>query len=84
MQLKFWRHDLKLTHPWRIASGVGDAGASEYPVVFVELRDAAGRVGLGESAPSSRYQENVQTVQTFLAQVNPARLSFDDPDASLR
>lgn len=85
MKIKFGRFDLKLTHTWRIASsdGVG-SGKSTYPVVFVELQDDDGRSGVGESAPSSRYQENVETVQAFLGQVEAKRLSFDDLDGSMR
>ncbi|HXG48117.1 MAG TPA: dipeptide epimerase [Methylomirabilota bacterium] len=82
MQLQFRPFDLKLTHTWRIASGRD--GANLYPVVFVELRDERGRSGLGEAAPSSRYGEDVGTVQSFLARVDAGRLSFDDIAGSMR
>ena len=84
MNLKISRFDLKLTHTWRIASGVGGAGAQTYPVVFVELSDGTGRHGVGESAPSKRYQEDVETVQAFLRRVDPAKLSFDDLAGSMK
>ena len=82
--MKCRRFDLKLTHTWRIASGVGGGGTNAYPVVFVELDEDDGRSGVGESAPSSRYQENAGTVQAFLAKVEAKRLSFDDLEGSLR
>ncbi len=81
MKLKFWRFDLNLTHTWRIARG---AGADVYPRVFVELKFDDGRVGLGEAAPSRRYDENADTVLAYLEKVNPARLSFDDLAGSMR
>ena len=83
MNLKHWQFDLKFTHVWRIASGPGGNGGVTYPVVFIELRDEQGRSGLGESAPSTRYKENVDTVQAFLAKVDVQRLSFDDLDGSM-
>lgn len=78
MQLKFWRGELKLTHQWRIARG----SASIISVVFVELRDRDGVVGYGESAPSRRYQETLETVESFLQNLDPSRLNFDDLEAS--
>ncbi len=86
MHLKSWRFDLQLTHRWAIASGLGPGGGGGtniFKVVFVELRDAEGVVGLGESAPSSRYTENVDTGLAFLQQVEAARLSFDDVAGSM-
>ncbi|MCI0747531.1 MAG: dipeptide epimerase [Verrucomicrobia subdivision 3 bacterium] len=83
MQLKFWRFDLKLVNTWRIASGLAGAGGTTYPVVFVELSDAQGRKGTGESAPSSRYNETTKTVEGFLKQVDAKRLSFNDVPGSM-
>jgi len=83
MKLKFWSFDLQLTHPWRISRGLDMAGADSYPVIFVELSEADGRGGLGESAPSSRYHETVETVQSYLRKVDPTRLSFDDLAGSM-
>ena len=83
MKLKYRRFDLKLTHTWRIARGVGGPGTDDYPVMFAELQNADGRAGLGESAPSERYGETVETVEAFLEKVDPARLSFDDLPASM-
>ena len=84
MHLKYWHFDLKLVNTWRIASGFGGAGGTTYAVVFVELRDDEGRVGIGESAPSSRYQENSKSVEAFLRKVDAKRLSFDDVGGSMR
>ena len=52
-------------------------------MVFLELHDEQGRTGLGESAPSSRYQEDVRTVQAFFAKVDGRQLSFDDVSGSM-
>lgn len=84
MQLTFRRFDLQLRHPWRISSGVGGDGKSSYPVIFVELSDTTGRRGIGEAAPSERYEEDIETVQAFLRKIDPERLSFDDVPASMQ
>ncbi len=75
MQLKFWRHDLQLTHAWAIAGG---AAKHVHPVVFARLTDADGTTGFGEAAPSRRYHETVETAQKFFAQVDAQKLSFAD------
>ena len=78
MQLKFWRGELKLTHKWRIARG----SASIISTIFVELRDRNGVAGYGESAPSSRYEETLESVEAFLQRIEPNRLDFDDLEGS--
>ncbi len=84
MELAFRRFDLALRHHWAIATDLGRGGGkSVYPVVFVELKDAHGRTGLGEASPSSQYGENHATVTEFLAKVDPQRLSFDDIAGSM-
>lgn len=83
MKLSFRRFDLRLTHTWTIASNVATGGKNIYPVVFVELRDNDGVVGIGESAPSSTYAENVDTAAAFLQRVDASRLSFDDVAGSM-
>lgn len=84
MQMRHWRFDLALRHHWAIATDVGSGGGkSVYPVVFVELRDADGRVGIGEASPSSQYRETHETVAAFLERVDPARLRFDDVAGSM-
>ena len=78
MKLRYGRFDLELAHRWTIASGLGPGGGggtNQYPVVFVELRDRDGFVGLGEAAPSSRYEETVTSTVSFLEKVDAARLS---------
>lgn len=83
MKMEIRRFDLKLKHAWRIArSDEGDSGI--YPVTFVALTSDDGLRGWGESAPSWRYRENVETVGQFLHAVDPARLSFDDVPGSMR
>ncbi len=84
MQFTYRRFDLKLTHNWTVASSQASGGKTIYPAVLVELRDAAGVVGYGEAAPSNRYLETADTCLTFLQRVDPARLSFDDVEASMR
>ncbi len=83
MKLDFRRFDLELTHPWAIARSLTAGGKHHYPVVFVELTDSAGRLGRGEAAPSSRYNEDANSVLGFLRRVDPARLSFDRIDESM-
>ena len=84
MELQYQRIDLALRHSWAIATDVGRGGGKSIsPVVIVQLRDAHGRSGIGEASPSSQYGESHETVSAFLSRVDPARLSFDDPAASL-
>lgn len=81
MEMTFRPFGLRLARRWTIASRTGPGGGpgtEEFPVVLVRLRDRDGVEGLGESAPSSRYGENIDTVQALLRRVDPARLSFDD------
>ncbi|HEX7858980.1 MAG TPA: dipeptide epimerase [Verrucomicrobiae bacterium] len=80
MQLKFWRSELKLTHQWTIARG----SASKFRVVLVELKDRDGLIGYGETAPSRRYQETIETVEAFLSHIDPEKLSFSDLPGSLK
>jgi L-alanine-DL-glutamate epimerase-like enolase superfamily enzyme len=85
MELTYRPFGLRLARRWTIASRTGPGGGpgtDEFPVVLVRLRDAEGVEGLGESAPSSRYGENLESVQAFLRRVDPARLSFADLEAS--
>jgi len=83
MKLTFRRFDLRFKHTWLIASSLGEGGKDIYPAVFVELRDGDDVIGYGESAPSSRYKENVQTSLAFLERVEASRLSFDDVAGSM-
>lgn len=55
-----------------------------FPVVLLRLRDKAGIEGFGESAPSARYGETPATVETFLRDVDPRRLDFEDLEGSRR
>lgn len=87
MKLRFWRHELRLTHRWAIARELGPDGAGgtdTSPVVFVELKDRDGVIGRGEAAPSARYDETPESVTAFLERVSPYQLSFTDLDGSLR
>lgn len=70
-----------------ISSGVGPGGGggtNTFKIALVELKDGDGTVGLGEAAPSSRYEENVDSTVAFLEHVDPGHLSFDDVPGSMR
>ena len=86
MKLTFRRYQLELAHIWTIArtleSGL-DGGTALFEIALVELVDKDGIVGLGEAAPSARYQENVDSSIAFLKHVNPAKLSFEDIPGSM-
>jgi hypothetical protein len=86
MKMKTWRFDLALTHTWTIASSLkpdGSGGKNHYPTVFVELTDN-GLTGIGESAPSTRYNETADTTEEFLKKVDAERLSFEDIAGSMK
>lgn len=86
MKISFRRFELKLAHTWTIARSLQTAagiGANVARVVLVELTDADGVAGLGEAAPSARYQENVESVLAFLEHVNAEKLSFTDVPGSM-
>lgn len=85
MKMRFWRHELQLAHRWTIARELGPdgtGGKDREPVVFVELTDKDGVTGLGEAAPSPRYDETPDSVIAFLERVNPYQLSFSDLEGS--
>jgi L-alanine-DL-glutamate epimerase-like enolase superfamily enzyme len=83
MKIEIWRYDLALTHTWTIASSLASGGKNIYKTVFVQLTNADGLTGIGESAPSSRYDETADTVEAFLRRVDPNSLSFDDIAGSM-
>src|SRR3954467_5306106 len=83
MKINIWRYDLALTHTWTIASSLSSGGKNFCPAVFVELMDGTGLEGIGESAPSSRYDENADSVEAFLRKVDAGRLTFDDIAGSM-
>jgi L-alanine-DL-glutamate epimerase-like enolase superfamily enzyme len=81
VQLKYWRYDLQLDHTWAIARGTG---TNIFKVVLLQLTAADGTVGLGESAPITRYNENVDSVLVFCEKVDAQKLSFDDIPGSMQ
>jgi L-alanine-DL-glutamate epimerase-like enolase superfamily enzyme len=86
VRISFRRFDLKLAHRWAIARSVrpsGSGGTEFCQVVFAELTDEHGNTGLGEAAPSSRYEESADSTLAFLEQVEPRRLSFSDVPGSM-
>lgn len=84
VQIKFWRYELKLAHTWTIASGVKSGGTNVSPVAILQLTGKDGTIGLGECAPASRYNENVEGGMEFLAKVDGDKLTFDDVRGSMR
>jgi L-alanine-DL-glutamate epimerase-like enolase superfamily enzyme len=80
VKLTFRPVELHLAHRWAIARTKGTVAEE---VMIVELTDSDGIRGLGEAAPTKRYQETVATVETFLHKVDPQRLSFDDMIGSM-
>ncbi len=83
MKLTFRRYDLRFKHKWMIASSMAEGAKEIYPAAFVELHDGDGVVGYGESAPSTRYKETVDTCVAFFERIDAARLSFDDVGGSM-
>jgi L-Ala-D/L-Glu epimerase len=79
VKLDCFREELNLTHRWTIARG----SATRYRVVLVRLEDADGLIGWGEAAPSRRYDEKVESVESFLGRIDPAQVSFDDIPGSM-
>lgn len=84
VQIKFWRYELKLAHTWTIATGIQQGGTNSSPVAILQLTADDGIIGLGECAPASRYNENVDGGMEFLAKVDGNKLSFDDVNGSMR
>lgn len=80
MKLTFRPIELHLAHRWQIAR---TTGTTTNRVVVVELRDGQGTVGLGEAAPSKRYDEDADTVLAFLSRVDAGKLSFEDVPGSM-
>ncbi len=81
MKLTFRQIELHLAHRWQIARTTGTTASQ---VMVVELRDATGTLGLGETAPIRRYNEDLDTVTAFLGKVDASRLSFADVPGSMR
>jgi L-alanine-DL-glutamate epimerase-like enolase superfamily enzyme len=80
VKLSFKRVDLQLDHTWTIARGTS---TNICKAVVVELTGADGTVGLGETAPTARYKESVDTVQAFLKKMDARGLSFNDVEGSM-
>jgi len=83
MKLSYRRYDLRFKHPWMIASSIHQGSKQVYHAALLELRDGDGVIGYGESAPSTRYQETVDTCVAFFERIDAARLSFDDVAGSM-
>ncbi len=83
MRLSFRSYKLIFAHTWAISSSIASGGKTSSGVVFAELEGKDGLLGIGEAAPSIRYNETPETVLDFLASVDPGRLSFDGVEASM-
>lgn len=80
MRVTTRRAELQLAHKWAIAR---TSGTHATTVVIVELSDDAGNIiGRGEAAPTARYSESVETVERFIASVDPRKLSFENVEKS--
>jgi L-alanine-DL-glutamate epimerase-like enolase superfamily enzyme len=75
---------MKLAHRWMVASGLATGGTNTFGVAIVQLTANDGTVGLGETAPSSRYKENVAGGLEFFGKVDARKLSFDDVEGSMK
>ena len=87
VKLSFRSFELALAHKWTIARGLGPGGgggATTFKVALIELKDRDGIVGLGEAAPSARYEENVDSAMAFLKHIDADRLSFEDIGESMK
>jgi L-Ala-D/L-Glu epimerase len=71
---------LRLAHTWNNAR---TRGMNLLPAIIAGLIDSDGIRGLGEAAPAARYEESVDSVETFLRRVDAARLSFADVPGSM-
>jgi L-alanine-DL-glutamate epimerase-like enolase superfamily enzyme len=81
VNLTFRRLKLQLAHKWAISR---TSGTETSEVVVVELTDNDGLIGFGEAAPTARYDETADSVETFLRKVEPRRLSFTEVEASMK
>jgi L-alanine-DL-glutamate epimerase-like enolase superfamily enzyme len=83
VQLNYWQGQLRLKRAWVISRGRDSTDELATRVIFVRLSDADGAWGLGEAAPSGRYEETPASVQAFLSRVEARQLSCCDIPASM-
>ncbi len=72
MKLIWKQYDLQLKHTFRISRSARDTVS----VMIVSL-EHEGIIGYGEASPSSRYGEDVNTLNTFFSKINLS--TFDSP-----
>jgi L-alanine-DL-glutamate epimerase-like enolase superfamily enzyme len=80
MKLRYWSQQLQHTDSWRI-SRTGAVSIEE--VVFLELTNPDGLTGIGEAAPSPRYDEDTVSVQQFFQKIDGSQLCIDDWEATM-
>ena len=73
MELTYTVSSVATRHPFIIARG----GQSDWPVVWVRLRDADGAEGWGEAAPSRFYGETSASVAAALDRFAPLLADAD-------
>jgi L-alanine-DL-glutamate epimerase-like enolase superfamily enzyme len=73
MELLVTPRPVHTRHPFRIARGE----SREFPTITVTLRDADGREGIGEAAPSRFYDETSETVCAALESWRPLLAAAD-------
>lgn len=87
VRITFRKFGLKLSHRWTIANtlGPGGSGGTDLSeIVLLELKDKDGNVGIGETAPSTRYAEDVDTSIEFYNRIDAEQLSFRDVARSMQ
>ncbi len=80
LDTEFERVALPLADEFTIARGTTESAAN----VLVRVRDEAGRVGLGNAAPSAYYGETAGTVEAVLPDLLDVAETVDDPHARER
>lgn len=81
MKIRISQFELTLANEW--ATAATTTAKKGRIVTFAALIANDGTWGIGESAPSSRYGETLETVNDFLQKVNAQKLSFDNVPASM-
>src|SRR3954469_4720062 len=75
---------LRLKHEWTIASGTKVGGGSLTTDTIVVRLTEGTQSGLGEAAPTKRYNQPTETSLAFLKRVDASKLSFNDIPGSMK
>lgn len=83
MRMDICPFQLRLSHKWAISRSTKSGGGStRAQSVLVRLTDGP-LVGLGEAPATVRYSQSAASIEKFLKNVQPERLSFSDIPASM-